>query len=271
MSTKFSPVISALELHGHLNDTELLIVDVCAEQEFSAGHIPGAVQLDYAAFVASRPPVMGLIPDADQLSLVLSSLGLGTHRHIVAYDREGGGKAGRLLFTLDALDHPGASLLNGGLQAWVSDGYGTECGSHEVQHSQYQACMGGRNIATRDYILSRLNNPEVILLDCRSPAEYHGQDVRALRGGHIPGAVNLNWTETLDPDNSPQLLRKAVLNDLFESKGVTPDKEVIVYCQTHHRSSHTYMVLKELGYSNLKGYPGAWSEWGNDPATPVEN
>ena len=91
-----------------------------------------------------------------------------------------------------------------------------------------------------------------------------------MRGGHIPGAVNFNWTDAFDPANPPSVSDLGALAERFEGMGITPDKEIVLYCHTHTRSSHTYMLLKQLGYQNLKGYPGAWSDWGNDPDTPIE-
>lgn len=270
MSQALSAIITAEQLHAGLEDPSLLIVDVCSVEEFETAHIPGAVQIDYAAFVTAHPPIMGLVPEADQLSLVLSAIGLGADQHVIAYDREGGGKAGRLLFTLDAIGHRSNSLLNGGLQAWLGAGYSTAAGMPPIEHSQYVAELRGNNLADKAYIQSRLGDSDVTLLDCRSPAEYAGQDVRAARGGHIPGAVNFNWTDAIDPNQAPLLLDEVTLAAKFSDLGLSPDKEVIAYCQTHHRSSHTYMVLRQLGYTRLKGYPGAWSEWGNDPQTPIE-
>ncbi|MDX1513585.1 MAG: rhodanese-like domain-containing protein, partial [Gammaproteobacteria bacterium] len=90
------------------------------------------------------------------------------------------------------------------------------------------------------------------------------------RGGHIPGAVNFNWTDAMDPEAQRRLRpRERLLEDLADL-GVTPDREVVTYCQTHRRSSHTYVVLKSLGFERVRGYPGSWSDWGNDPSTPVE-
>ncbi|MDX1498174.1 MAG: sulfurtransferase, partial [Salinisphaeraceae bacterium] len=214
--------------------------------------------------------VMGLISDDKQLSIALSAIGFTGEQHVVAYDRNGGGQAGRLLYTLDAIGHSKTSLLDGGLQAWAAAQLPIETGTVEVTPSQYQAKFQGENVARKDYILSRLGADDVAILDCRSPAEYHGQDVRSARGGHIPGAINFNWTDAFDPDNPPSLRDLEELRSHFEAQGITPDKEVIAYCQTHTRSSHTYMLLKQLGYTKLKGYPGAWSDWGNDPETPIE-
>jgi thiosulfate/3-mercaptopyruvate sulfurtransferase len=110
----------------------------------------------------------------------------------------------------------------------------------------------------------------VAIIDARSPAEYSGRDKRAERAGHIPGAVNLNWTTAMDQPRKLRLKQEEVLRQMLSDLGVTPDKEVIVYCQTHHRSSHTYIMLKALGYPNVKAYPGSWAEWGNSPETPIE-
>ena len=125
-------------------------------------------------------------------------------------------------------------------------------------------------VVDKHYILARLGQPDLALLDTRTPAEFTGLDLRAARGGHIPGAVNLPWTDAMDPQRQLRLRPDPVLRKLLEQRGVTPDKDVVVYCQTHHRSAHTYWVLRYLGYPRVRGYSGAWSEWGNDPRLPVE-
>lgn len=255
-----------------LADPTMLIVDLCDSVSYAAGHIPGAVSLDYAQLVRAAPPAMGLLPTEEHLSVVLSRLGLTPERSVVAYDNEGNGRAGRLLWTLTALGHERASLLNGGLHAWeAAGGCSLETSVRHPTPSAYQArLLNPAAFADRDYILARLGQPELALLDVRTPAEYAGLDVRAARGGHIPGAVNLNWTDAMDAQRQWRFQPDPVLRGLLEARGVTPDKEVIVYCQTHHRSAHTYWVLHHLGYAKVRGYPGAWSEWGNDPALPVE-
>jgi thiosulfate/3-mercaptopyruvate sulfurtransferase len=256
-------------LASSLGMENLLIVDLCNPQTPASGHVPGAVLLEYAKLVVSRPPVAGLLPGAEQLSSVLSALGLTPERHVVAYDDEGGGKAGRLIWTLDMLGHAKASLLNGGIHAWANEGHPL-AGAATADPSHYQADIRGRAAADKRYILERIGTADVVFLDARTPEEYRGVNVRAERGGHIPGAVNFNWVNAIDQARNLRLKTPEELRRGLEAAGVTPEKEVIAYCQTHHRSSHTYVVLKSLGYPRIKGYPGSWSEWGNLPDTPVE-
>jgi thiosulfate/3-mercaptopyruvate sulfurtransferase len=259
------------QLQAHRNDPQLLIVDLRNPDAYLQGHIPGAVQLPYSALVRTMPPVGGLLPDVGQIGAALSSIGLTPDRHVVAYDDEGGGRAGRLLWTLDALGHARGSLLNGGIHAWVGEQRPLDVLPVTPTPSEYHAAFAQPDVvADKAHIRSRLGAADFVALDTRSPAEYSGLDVRAARGGHIPGAVNLDWIEAIDRDRMLRFKPDAELRELLESRGVTPDKEVVAYCQTHHRSSHTYMVLKHLGYPRARGYPGAWSDWGNDPDTPVE-
>lgn len=264
-------LVEPAELEQHLSDPRLLLIDLSSPQSNTIGHIPGAVQLDYSALVRAKPPVMGLIPDEEQLTELFSALGLTPERHVVAYDDERNGRASRLLWTLDAIGHFDYSLLNGGLRAWRAEQRPLEAEPGMPVASTYQAKL--RNPAARaerDYILRHLDDNQTLVLDVRSPGEYSGEDVRAQRGGHIPGAVNFEWTQAMDPDNHMRLRPAIELRTLLEARGVTPDKTIITHCQSHHRSAHTYVVLKSLGYPNVRGYDGAWSEWGNAPDVPIE-
>lgn len=267
---RFPLLIEPAELADHLGAPLLRIVDLNAAPLYLRAHIPGAVALEYASIVAARPPAQAELPPSERLSAVLSAIGVSPEHHVVAYDDEGNGHAARLLWTLDVIGHRGASLLNGGLKAWLAEGRPTESSTPQISPTHYPVHIGTDVAADKNYILAHLNDPSVVLVDARSPGEYAGKMKRAARAGHIPGAVNFNWTDAMDPKRQLRLKDQAQLRRALEGLGVTPDKEVITYCQTHHRSAHTYMVLKALGYPRVKAYAGSWSEWGNLPDTPIE-
>jgi thiosulfate/3-mercaptopyruvate sulfurtransferase len=263
-------LIEPEQLQPHVANSAILIVDLSDPASYAIGHVAGAVHLDCANLMRSEPPMTGLLPDEPRLSEVLSRIGLNPDRHVVAYDDEGNGRAGRLLWTLETLGHRRVSLLNGGIRAWDVAKGSLEIQANHPISSDYQARFSNPEaVADKDYILARLDDPDLVLLDTRTPAEFAGLVVRAARCGHIPGSINLNWTSTMDQQRQLRFQPDPVLRKLFEWRGVTPDKEVIVYCQNHHRSAHTYCVLRYLGYPRVRGYPGSWSEWGNDPSLPV--
>ena len=263
-------IVEPDELQQHLGDTNLLVLELCKPGVYAQYHIPGAVHLDYSQIVAKRGMTGGLLPDMLQLSTLFSSVGLTPHTHVVAYDDEGGGKAARLLWTLDVIGHKYFSLLNGGLQAWYSEQHP---GSNEPAHPQashYPIVEARQGIADAEYILAHLQDANTCILDARSANEYLGLTQTAQRNGHIPGAVNIEWASFMDTQRNLRLKPREEILQALEARGITPDKEVIVHCQTHHRSAHTYIVLKSLGYTKVKGYAGSWSDWGNRPDTPVE-
>lgn len=254
-----------------LQDDAVLVVDLCNPEVYETGHVPGAVNLSYRELVRRAPPVLGLLPREDDLRETLSGIGLTPEQHVVAYDDEGNGRASRLLWTLEALGHFNFSLLDGGLHAWRAAGQPLETAAPAVVPSDYPARITNPDVLVeRDEVLASLDDPGTVIVDARSPAEYAGEDVRAARPGHIPGAVNLEWKQLMDPGNHLRLQPVETLRTLFKQAGVTPDKAVITHCQTHHRSALTFFALRYLGYPSVRGYAGSWSEWGNDADTPIE-
>jgi thiosulfate/3-mercaptopyruvate sulfurtransferase len=256
-------------LNSLLDDADVQIIAVDAPEDFAAQHIPGAHQLAQADFTASAGATRGLLPDDAALAATLSAAGLRNSAHIVAYDRAGDAQAARLLYTLDAAGHEGFSLLDGGLAAWRAAGLPLESGASAQQAGAFRVARRTRVIADRAWIAAHQDDADVRLLDVRSDAEFSGHDVRAARAGHIPGATNLDWREFKDA--AGRLRDPAELRRLLAEHGIDASNEVAAYCQSHGRSSYAYLVLKALGYTRIRGYPGAWSEWGNAADTPVES
>jgi len=134
----------------------------------------------------------------------------------------------------------------------------------------YSTTIDSAPIAELDEVLAGLKNPAVAVWDARSPEEYRGEKVVAARGGHIPGAINIDWLELIDRDNDMRLIDLDGLQQRLNSLGLSRDKTIITHCHTHHRSGLTYLAMKILGYPSIKGYHGSWSEWGNRNDTPIE-
>ena len=272
MANAMPLVIAPEHLAGPLDDGRLQVVFVGDETVYAQGHIEGATCIRYSDLVTARPPAGGVLPPASALAGVLGEAGITPSTHVVAYDASGGGAASRLLWTLDCLGHRHWSLLDGGLGAWRAEGRALVSGppGATAGATPYPAESGNTTArADADYIQAHVDDPDVMIVDARSPGEYRGEVARARRNGHIPGAVNFEWTDNVDPDRDGRLRPAAALAEEYAELGVTPDHEVITHCQTHHRSALTYVVLRHLGFERVRGYDGSWSEWGNDPNRPV--
>lgn len=268
-------VIEPEQLQAIQNNSHLLIADLSTHKQYLQAHIPGAVFIDYAHIVGMNQPYTGLLPETNQFAHIINSLGITPDTQIVAYDEEGGGKAARLIWTLHAMGHNKASMLNGGLIAWYREKHPL---SNEPVSSQpnsteqlYKVDFNIQPVvADTDYIKNNLQNKNLALLDARSIDEYMGQAKYAQKTGRIPGAKHFEWTRAMDESANYRLLGKETLQPMLDELGLTQDKEIIVYCQSHHRSALSYLMLKYLGYKKVRGYPGSWSEWGNRTDTPIE-
>ncbi|MET0066068.1 MAG: sulfurtransferase [Candidatus Thiodiazotropha sp.] len=255
-------------LSARLDDPQVRIIDLGRDTTYPELHIPGAIHLPYTQITSFRHPIYGLLPQAEQLEALFSGLGISADTHVVAYDDEGGGNASRLLWTLHAMGHTRYSLLNGGLHAWANEGNTCSRTPTTPEPADFHANPDDRVVADSKYILSRLDSSDLVLWDARSIQEYRGISRFSQYPGHIPGAINLDWLEVMDRQANMRLKQEPELRELLNRLGITQDKEVITYCQTHHRSSLTWFVLHRLGYPGCKGYPGSWSDWGNRDDTP---
>lgn len=259
------------ELEALRNNENIIIIDLCKASQYSKAHIPGAHFVNYADIVRVDKPVMGLLPEDEDFSRLLSSLGINNQSLIVAYDDEGGGCAARMVWTLHVFGHETAVILNGGLHSWANEGHAlSNIATAAPAPSSYNVVKTHHHTATRAYIQTHLEDENIRLLDARSLAEYTGEKKFAAKGGHIPGAKHFEWTAAMNQQSNLRRLSADVLQPQLDALNLAKDREIICYCQSHHRSAYSWLVLKSLGYENVLGYPGSWSEWGNHAETPVE-
>ncbi len=256
------------------NRDKVAVLDVRNAPLYLLGHIDGAINVEKDRFLQTRNGVKSLVPTAAEIRDLLGSLGLTSASTVVVYAEDDNPYSARLVWTLRYHGHNKAFVLDGGYDKWKMEGREISLvPSGTPQAKSYAFAADGDYLEARadaDYVYTRLETPDTVVWDTRSDGEFAGTDVRANRGGHIPGAVHLNWTELQKEVNGVKVLKSPEeIVTLLQSRGVTPDKEIIAHCQTGIRSSYATLVLLGLGYTHVKNYDGSWIEWANNATLPV--
>ena len=247
----------------------LLLLDLRPAEAFAAGRLPGAVHLDLfgISLIDTDPaPMRSFLWIVEHL---LASRGVGADRRIVAYDTDSGIRAARAFWLLEYFEHSDVRVLDGGFQAWVRAGLPVTAAAEAPSSTDWTGERHADRVATWQDVRDRLADPEAVIVDTRTDGEYYGTTVRARRGGAIPGAVHIEWTKNLTAQGT--FKPAAELRKMYEAAGVTPEREVITYCQGGYRAAHTYLALRLLGYPRVRPYLGSWKEWGDRDDLPIEH
>ncbi len=249
-------LISTTELSSILKDPQTLIIDTRSFKEYSEGHIPGAVNLDLFAFHWIDTSKEGIENFNKQTQMILSFAGITDEKKVIFYDEISGMLAARGVWMLMYFSHPNAVMLDGGMKKWRNEKLEIETKQNNFKPTTYSGKIDSSIITGFENIRDNLDKLKII--DARSVGEYDGSTVRAAQAGHIPNSINIDWTLNVNEDGT--IKNQSDLSKLYD---IPKDSEIVTYCQGAYRAANSFIVLRKLGFENVKVYLGSWGEWGN--------
>ncbi|HEY4387344.1 MAG TPA: sulfurtransferase, partial [Ktedonobacteraceae bacterium] len=252
----------------HLNDPQIRLIE--ADEDvllYEIGHIPGAVKLDWHVDVQDK--ITRDFVDQQGFEQLMSRWGIDNDTTIVLYGDKNNWYACYSYWLFTMYGHKNLRVMNGGRTKWENEKREATKAVPSYAPTSYHAQPADESIrAFRDDVASNLRNPARRLIDVRSPQEYSGELLHmvnypqegAQRGGHIPGAKSIPWGTAANTDGTFKSTEE--LRQIYGSKDITPDKDVVTYCRIGERSAHTWFVLTELlGFPRVRNYDGSWTEW----------
>lgn len=260
----------------HKDDSNVKLVEVDVDTDaYGEGHIPGAVAWNWTSQL--NDPVRRDILSKEAVEKLCSEAGIKNSDTLILYGDNNNWFAAFAFWILKMYGHEDIRLMDGGRKKWVEDGRELTTQEERPETSQYSAKEADASLrATVVEVLKDIESKQSHLVDVRSPAEYTGEVIAppgmtetAQRGGHIPGAQSIPWSQTVNEDGTFKTSDQ--LRELYGAKGVDNSKPVIAYCRIGERSSHTWFVLHYLlGFPNCKNYDGSWTEYGSMVNVPIE-
>jgi thiosulfate/3-mercaptopyruvate sulfurtransferase len=272
------PVLVTTEwLAEHLIDEGVVVAEVDENPDvYDEGHIPGSINLHWRDDL--QDPVERDLVEREVFEQLLGERGISNETTLVLYGDKNNWFAAFAYWYLKIYGHEDVRILDGGRQKWIDEGRELTTDVPSPQPAGYQAKERDESIrAFRDAVREGIGAGGKALVDVRSPQEYAGELIAppgyeqegAQRGGHIPTAQSIPWAQAVRDDGTFKSADE--LRELYQDRGVSPDKEVTAYCRIGERSAHTWFVLRELlGYETVKNYDGSWTEWGNLVDVPIE-
>jgi thiosulfate/3-mercaptopyruvate sulfurtransferase len=255
-------------LAEHSADKNLRIVDMRSEKAYTAGHIPGAVRLVDKPLRNPEERFTHL-PRPEVFTELMNRAGIGNQTDVVIYDDEGGKLAARLWYLLHAFGHNRSKLLNGGWQKWTAQNLPDTVEVPSITPAAFRVREIPDMTCALPQFLSR--KPGVVVLDTRSPDEYSAKIVSpgAKQEGRVPGAINVEWKENITGPNLEFKPARELLA-MYAAKGITPSKEIVVYCASGGRASQTLFTLRLLDFKKVKVYYGSFADYSALPNVPID-
>lgn len=261
------------------SDDNVVVIDIRKSPEYLLGHIPNAINIwrdDYSAGEGEYE-FGGMRASKEKFVKLLGDLGIDNETMVLLYDAKGDYDAARFLWQLEMVGHKNMALIDGGINGWKASGFDTTTEKPKVTATEYKfdGELDESKLASLEEVKAAIEDENVVILDTRSIEEATGEDLKkgAYRKGRIPSGVWIEYKEAINVGEGEDTTFKTAkeLKELFEAKGITPDKTIIPYCQSGVRSAHTTFVLTHLlGYENVKNYDGSWIEWSFHEDLPLE-
>lgn len=256
-------------LEERLQDEHLRIVDMRDDpgDEF----IPRSIYFGGAqALIDTAHAIENYLKDAEDFGRLMSESGITQENQVVIYDDGNSLRSSRLFLALEYYGHNDVKILNGGFEAWKAENGTVVSDPAEPEPASFTVTMNEMALCDLQTVLNAVGDENTVIVDARPADQYLGETVRAERGGHIPGAVNLYWEEMINSDGIPTFKAGEEIREIHEEHGITPDKRIITHCHSNMQASNAYFVLRLMGYTDITSYEGSWSEYGNEPDVPVE-
>ncbi|EHT6936279.1 3-mercaptopyruvate sulfurtransferase [Escherichia coli] len=267
-------------LAEHIDDPEIQIIDARmaspgqedrnVAQEYLNGHIPGAVFFDIEALSDHTSPLPHMLPRPETFAVAMRELGVNQDKHLIVYDEGNLFSAPRAWWMLRTFGVEKVSILGGGLAGWQRDDLLLEEGAVELPEGEFNAAFNPEAVVKVTDVLLASHENTAQIIDARPAARFNAEvdEPRpGLRRGHIPGALNVPWTELV---REGELKTTDELDAIFFVRGVSYDKPIIVSCGSGVTAAVVLLALATLDVPNVKLYDGAWSEWGARADLPVE-